>query len=89
MGQGSGDAVRVAVERIKLAMVAGKYAPGDEVTVLCDGHIGPLALPNVPTNVLQPGDSAELVGGQEGDWLRVMSAEEVLNGGTPSGWEAA
>jgi hypothetical protein len=88
-GQGSAEVIRVATERVRRALVNGRYAPGDVVTVICDGHLGPLALPSVPPSILGPEDSADLASGQDAGWLDVISAEKVLEGQVPSGWQAA
>lgn len=88
-GQGSGEVARAAAARIRASIAHGGYAPGDEVMVVCDGHVGPLPLPTVPTSILGVDDPAELVSAQEADWLRVLSAEELLEGRMPPGWEAA
>ena len=87
-GQASAKVVKAAIDRLKRQMASGNYAPGEQVIVICDGHMGPLALPTVPPSVIGPEDSAELVA-EQADWLRAMSASEILEGKLPTGWEAA
>lgn len=88
-GQSGAAVARAAHQRVQLAASEGRYAPGDRVILIVEGHLEPLPLPSVPASMIGEEESGELIAGSTTGQVRLMSATDLLRGGVPPDWEAA
>lgn len=80
-------AVEEAVRRIAAALNNGHVRMGDTVTVLCQGHEGPLPEGRLD-NVIPMGGHADIIDGQMTPSLRFVSVQRMIEGELPEEWAA-
>jgi hypothetical protein len=77
---------RLARERTRAELRNGRIQISDDVLVICHGHVGPIASPEVPRDLIDPGLSGDLISGPSAEWIKVVSAESLMDGNIPGGW---
>ncbi len=86
-GRPASVAVEEAVRRIAAALNNGHVRMGDTVTVLCQGHEGPLPEGRLDS-VIPMGGQADIIDGQMTPSLRFVSVQRMIEGELPEEWAA-